>query len=78
MFGRSSAFVRGIVATAVVVAIAASAGAAGSEAFGRTQGADHRAIVRVHASAPPWLKALMARSDALDRRYGLGKYAIAS
>jgi hypothetical protein len=29
------------------------------------------------AGAPGWLKALIERSDALDRRYGLGAYASA-
>ena len=27
------------------------------------------------AAAQPWLAGLMARSDALDRQYGLGRYA---
>ena len=29
------------------------------------------------AGAPGWLKALIVRSDALDREYGLGAYATA-
>jgi len=30
------------------------------------------------AGAPDWLKALIARSDALNRKYGLGAYATAA
>ena len=61
----------------VTAALAGAIGAPANAAPASKPSAPHAGVHLSGSAAPPaWLSALTLRSDALNRRYGLGKYGL--
>ena len=74
MFGKKLGLGTGLVAALLVVAIEVPASAQRSLEPARQSAPKVR--VATHANPPAWRTGLLVRSEALNRKYGLGTYGL--